>query len=203
MPDHCDKCDAPLVPGRYWNGCGRCDKILCQPCEARHGQSECDGGGIAPPSIEDVRQFHVACGLVVGEKPALLPGNQAYAKTNLEWLELVRAKTRSNAVYSGNADAFARRIRLITEELAELAEAHVDGDLAAFTDALCDLVWVVLGTAVEAGVPFNEAWAEVRRANMAKVGGKLDASGKLQKPAGWTPPDIAGVLERAGRALHP
>lgn len=93
-------------------------------------------------------------------------------------------------------DDWNRRIRLILEELSELATAHAAGDLVEFSDALVDLVWVVLGTAVEAGVPFEDVWAEVRRANMAKAGGVLDASGKLQKPAGWTPPDVALVLAR-------
>jgi hypothetical protein len=33
---------------------------------------------------------------------------------------------------------------------------------------------------------------------LSKVGGKPDATGKLQKPDGWTPPDVEGVLRRAG-----
>ena len=91
---------------------------------------------------------------------------------------------------------WARRVRLISEEWAELCKAHAFGDLASFADGLVDLAWVVLGTAVVAGLPFDALWAEVRRANMDKKGSSLDASGKFTKPLGWKPPDIAGILEQ-------
>lgn len=122
---------------------------------------------MADSLYDDVVEFHLKTRLVVGTNPRILDG-----------------------------DAWARRIRLITEELAELCTAHSRKDLAEFADGLVDLVWVVLGTAAEAGLPFDALWAEVRRSNMAKVGGRLDASGKLLKPPGWTPPDIHSVLSR-------
>lgn len=123
--------------------------------------------GLGPGSLfADVRRFHHATNLVVGEHVGLL-----------------------------SHEAWARRSRLILEELAEVAEAHAARDLPEFADGLADLVWVVLGTAVEAGLPFDAVWAEVRRSNMAKVGGTLDSSGKLRKPPGWSPPDIVRVLD--------
>ena len=94
---------------------------------------------------------------------------------------------------------WAQRVRLISEEFAELCKAHAFRNLPEFADGLVYLTWVVLGTAVVAGLPFNELWEEVKRANMAKAGGKLDASGKLLKPPGWKPPDIESVLEAAKR----
>jgi len=125
-------------------------------------------GPRAPTPFEDVVAFHRAMRLVVRARPTVLPPE--------DW---------------------TRRVRLILEELAEVAEAQAAGDLPAFADGIADLVWVALGTGVEAGLPFDRIWAEVRRANMAKAGGTLDASGKLLKPAGWTPPDVAGVLRDA------
>lgn len=91
-----------------------------------------------------------------------------------------------------------RRIRLILEELAELARAQALHDLPAYADALVDLTWVVLGTAVESGMPFDELWKEVQRANHNKLkdGAMVDANGKVLKPDGWRPPDIEGVLRR-------
>jgi predicted HAD superfamily Cof-like phosphohydrolase len=118
--------------------------------------------------FDDVWRFHVRTRLVVRDRPGVLPPE--------DW---------------------QRRVRLILEEFAELARAQAKGDVVEFADGLADLAWVVLGTAVEAGIPLNEVWAEVRRSNMAKVGGRLDESGKLLKPAGWSPPDVAGVLARA------
>jgi len=89
---------------------------------------------------------------------------------------------------------WAERIRLINEEYSELTTAYALGDLEGFADGLVDLAWVILGTAVVSGLPFDALWAEVKEANMAKRGGGLDTSGKLQKPPGWKPPDIARIL---------
>lgn len=117
---------------------------------------------------EDVRAFQEALNLVHRDTPQILP-----------------------------PDDYARRMRLILEELAELSKAHAARDLPGFADALADLVWVTIGTAVEAGIPFDAVWCEVRAANMAKAGGTLDATGKLQKPPGWRPPDVEAIIRRA------
>ena len=95
-----------------------------------------------------------------------------------------------------DAESFARRVRLINEEWSEVTTAHALRNEAEFADGLVDLVWVVLGTAVEAGLPFDELWAEVRRANMDKRGGEVDSNGKLLKPPGWKPPQIDAILRR-------
>ena len=79
---------------------------------------------------------------------------------------------------------WSHRVRLMSEEYAELCRAHPLRNLPDFADGLVDLTWVVLGTAVVAGLPFNELWEEVKRANMAKEDGTIDGSGKLMKPIG-------------------
>lgn len=48
------------------------------------------------------------------------------------------------------------------------------------------------------GIDLGPVFEEVHRANMAKVGGPTRADGKILKPEGWTPPDVAGVLRRQG-----
>jgi len=88
------------------------------------------------------------------------------------------------------------RIRLITEELAELSKAISQDDWVEFADGLADLTWVVLGTAVEFDIPFNEVWQEVKRSNYTKVGGKPDSGGKIIKPEGYSPPDIDAILRK-------
>lgn len=92
---------------------------------------------------------------------------------------------------------WANRIRLINEEYSEVSTAYALGDLEGLADGLVDMTWVVMGTAVVSGVPFNEVWEAVYSANMAKRGGRIDASGKLLKPAGWKPPDIKSVIDEA------
>lgn len=71
-------------------------------------------------------------------------------------------------------------------------------DLAAAVDALADLDYVIEGTRQELGVDGAPIAAAVHAANMAKMSGPVDETGKKRKPPGWTPPDIADELRRQG-----
>jgi predicted HAD superfamily Cof-like phosphohydrolase len=86
------------------------------------------------------------------------------------------------------------RADLIEEEARETVDAIRRGDLIESIDGLCDLLCVVHGAFLEFGVDYKPFWAEVHRTNMAKAGGPVPLDGKVLKPDGWTPPDIAGVL---------
>jgi hypothetical protein len=107
---------------------------------------------------------------------------------------------------------FELRCKLIAEESAEFTEAcgfpmtaqpwlHSvrparDPDWPEMIDALCDIIYVTMGAACAMGIDLDPFFDEVHRSNMAKVGGPVRDDGKRLKPAGWTPPDIAGVLAR-------
>lgn len=76
-------------------------------------------------------------------------------------------------------------------------------DLAAQADALVDLVYVAKGTANLLGLPWPELWADVHRANMAKVPGKKVRAGvecmrDALKPEGWDPPHTDDILASVG-----
>lgn len=88
------------------------------------------------------------------------------------------------------------RLSLLMEELSELASAVAADDLVEAADALADLEYILLGTAIEWGIDLGPVFEEVHVSNMRKVGGPMRADGKKLKPPGWTPPDVAGVLER-------
>ena len=92
------------------------------------------------------------------------------------------------------------RRKLIAEEAIETITAIDQGDFECAIDGLCDLAYVVFQAAAVWGIDLQEFFDEVHRANMAKEGGGKRADGKILKPAGWTPPDIAGILRR-GREL--
>lgn len=96
------------------------------------------------------------------------------------------------------ADQVSLRRRLVEEEVGELADAVAAQDLVAVADALADIVYVALGTADLLGIPFDEVFDEVHRANMSKLGADgrpvLRADGKVLKGPAYTPPDVAGVL---------
>jgi predicted HAD superfamily Cof-like phosphohydrolase len=110
------------------------------------------------------------------------------------------------------------RLRLMMEELGEVATAIHQLDalrvfpkswkpeeevreeklkaLTLLADGLADLVYVVVGTAIAYGIPFNEVFAEVQRSNMTK--GSLDANqkgGKVGKSTEFEPPLIREILE--------
>ncbi len=73
---------------------------------------------------------------------------------------------------------------------------YVQPDWAEVIDGVCDIVYISVGTLVEAGIPFQRFFAEVHRSNMLKVGGPKNEHGKILKPEGWEPPRIEYLLNR-------
>ena len=119
----------------------------------------------------DVRDFHQAFGQRVGEKPEL-----------------------------PDEDERNLRYSLLREEFEEYETAEINHDLVEIADALADIIYIACGTAVSYGIPLDDVFAEVHRSNMAKlVDGKVirREDGKVQKPEGWTAPDIKSVLEKS------
>ena len=120
--------------------------------------------------FNDVTDFHKAFGQRVGETPAL-PDDP---------------KER------------VLRMDLLAEEIEEYYTAEKEQDLVGVADALTDIIYIALGTAVAYGIPLDKCFAEVHRSNMAKlVGGKVfrREDGKIMKPEGWTPPDLESILK--------
>ncbi len=66
------------------------------------------------------------------------------------------------------------RIKLIDEEYDELIEAINYGDRVQIAKELADLVYVVVGTAITMGIPFNEVFGALQISNMSK----FDSDGK-------------------------
>lgn len=137
--------------------------------------------------FEDVREFHAFFGHTINDKPV--------------WIE-------------GNRENF--RVGLIEEELKELKVALAAKDMVEVADALADLMYVTIGTAVEMGIPLQDVWEAVQKTNIEKAvyprhssGCDLEMSnpknparctcgavlytetGKTKKPDGWTPPNDA------------
>lgn len=96
------------------------------------------------------------------------------------------------------------RIRLATEETAELAEAIARGDKAAVVDAIVDMLYVTIGAGIHLGVGkyLADAFDEVHRSNMTKEprrsGRRTD--GKVRKGRYFSPADIAGVIANIDNA---
>jgi len=120
--------------------------------------------------VRDVKAFHAACDVPILAQPAV-----------------------------PSEDRVKLRVVLLEEEMREFLLASANGDLIQIADALADLIYVAVGTALEYGIPLEHVWDEVQRSNMAKVDpatGKVHkrADGKILKPEGWIGPNIMGVL---------
>lgn len=119
----------------------------------------------------DVRQFQEKFGVPMADKPSLL-----------------------------DQKTFDFRRKFMQEELNEFSDSHVEGDLIGAADALVDLVYVVHGTALMMGLPWEDLWNEVQRANMTKERAATAAQSKrgsaldVIKPPGWKGPDHAQFL---------
>ena len=99
----------------------------------------------------------------------------------------------------GPSDLIELRIKLLEEEVKEYADAARAGDLIEILDALEDIGYILAGTIINHGMQdiYDDAFDEVHRSNMAKlVDGKVlrRSDGKVMKPEGWQPPDLAQFL---------
>jgi predicted HAD superfamily Cof-like phosphohydrolase len=147
--------------------------------------------GPRPSEREMVREFHAAFGAPVndGAPSADLPGDRLRMRYRLvaeEFAEL------TGAVLGAAARA------VVEHAVAAIIDGDTGGaDLVEIADATGDLRYVLHGMELECGIP-AEVFAVIHASNMAKLGpdGRpiLRADGKAIKPAGWVPPDVAGVL---------
>ncbi len=85
----------------------------------------------------------------------------------------------------------------VTAEYNQLINAQLAGDDTEISDLvheLADLLYVTYGAILACGVDADAVFAEVHRANMQKLDGPRRADGKLLKPPGWQPADVAKVI---------
>lgn len=92
------------------------------------------------------------------------------------------------------------RKKLVLEEAGEFADAVDAGDLVAIADAIGDLLYVVLGSAIAYGIDPEPIFEEVYRSNMTKKwpDGTVhrDEGGKVIKPSTYSPPNLGPIIER-------
>ena len=96
---------------------------------------------------------------------------------------------------------------LISEEFSELEQARANNDQVEQLDALIDILVVTIGAIHSAGWDAEGAWKEVMKTNFAKIDkdtGKVRKreDGKVLKPLGWTPPDLAPHLTKGDPYLQ-
>lgn len=107
-------------------------------------------------------------------------------------------RTFMNAVGQTEDDSkyvFDLRLRLLEEEFNEFMEALDWGDNVFVAKEAADLVYVVVGTCISRGIPFNEVFGALQASNMSKVGpdGKVTKrdDGKILKGDYYQPAEDA------------
>jgi len=91
------------------------------------------------------------------------------------------------------------RQKLLQEEVKELSEAK---NIVAASDAMCDILYILLGTAHEYGVAdrMEMLFDEVHGSNMSKLGidkkPRFRKDGKVLKQKGYRKPKLKPILER-------
>ncbi len=129
-------------------------------------------------AINDVFAFHDATEVPCLDSPQWPGDERAYHRWSLVREEFEEFRTALNL----NDDGQPREL-----------EGQARVQLCDIADSLVDQIYVLVGTALEFGIPLDRVWNEVQRANMSKVGPdgvRKRADGKVLKPEGWTPPDI-------------
>lgn len=91
-----------------------------------------------------------------------------------------------------------QRLKLVTEEYDEFVQALANDDKVETLDAIADLVFVLMGTAVEFGWDFDEAWSRVCESNWSKLGPGgvpvVDSHGKINKGPNFQAPDLTDLV---------
>ena len=90
--------------------------------------------------------------------------------------------------------AHAMRARWIMSECLEILEACDKQDYAELVDGYGDVEYFARGGQVSLGIDGDQVIGAIHEANMTKV--KLPGVAKISKPEGWTPPDIAALIEK-------
>lgn len=100
-----------------------------------------------------------------------------------------------------NDAQFKMYLKLIEEEVGELAEAINKGDKVETLDALIDIIVVTVGAIHSMNVDGEGAWKEVMGSNFAKIDRQtgmvnLREDGKVLKPLDWKKPELEKYIIR-------
>jgi phosphoribosyl-ATP pyrophosphohydrolase len=155
---------------------------------------------------KQVEEFHAKFGFPIQGKnrdSSLNPTVNREVKTGLIVVGDKTVQSAENWItpsltLAAKGDYRLYRAQLIMEEAGECLVALGHGDEVELADALADLIYVAIGTAVTYGIPIEKIFDEVHRSNMSKSRDTDDPRMKAKDPArGYTPPDIEGVLRGA------
>lgn len=140
--------------------------------------------------VEKVREFMLKHSFGVDKFPNKL--NAA----DTELLCRAWAQTEMHAkLLRRHPNPVLNRFGLILEETCELMQATIATDPIAALDALCDLEYVTVGTAVAFGLPLEAGFDEVHRSNMTKAVRAPGDATLTNKGPSYDPPKLKDLIE--------
>lgn len=140
---------------------------------------------------KQVEEFMVAAGQEVKDTPGIPDEETIKLRAKLTMEE---AFEFLEALFGESDDLTMLESSVVS--LIESSKPNVN--IVEVADSLGDMDVVNEGARLAFGINGKPVADEIHRSNMAKlgIGSYKREDGKLMKPPGWTPPDIAGVLEK-------
>jgi len=127
------------------------------------------------------------------------------------WEEMVEEFSRMNgypqpsepAIIGIDPAIIALRLHLMLEELGELSRAMNERDIVKFSDSVCDMLYVVIGTGIAAGIGpiLDELFREVHRSNMTKDPHTMPGHRGAIKGERYEPPDLGPIIDDYADAI--
>lgn len=205
--------DNPTVPckwcrGPTWHtGTGCCDN-----CWELHSRIERDPHlaarilnsvkGPAPSKeFQNVFDFHAKFDLLRHEKPGHLTKRKLKERVEFMLEELLEFTGAAGLALEVKPQWASPDMQRLVGHEVNVHDKPLDVQrLDDQADALVDLVYVTMGTAVMLGLPWDWLWDDVQRANMEKVRGmtKRGHAVDVTKPPGWKGPQTRRILDIAG-----
>ncbi|MFT7585815.1 MAG: putative HAD superfamily Cof-like phosphohydrolase [Cellvibrionaceae bacterium] len=128
-------------------------------------------------NAQKIKDFHTTMGAIAPDKPTM-PSQELL---NLR-LTLIREEYEE-----------------VTEQFNKLIDTE-STDMASLIHELTDLLYVTYGAIWACGVDPDPIFEEVHSANMRKLDGPRRADGKVLKPQGWQPANVAKIIEEVKKA---
>lgn len=153
----------------------------------------------------DVAAFHAKFDFAVGKRLDTaysdLDVDRELRTFGMELRDLSRKFQAEGERHQENGDERLYRLHLMVEELGELACSMGLRDEVLTADALGDLQYVVVGTAVTFDIPLDAVHAEIHHSNMTKSRDPADRRMRRKDPKlGYVKPDIRAAIERGRTA---
>ena len=144
-----------------------------------------------------VHEFHKVYRHPIADSPRPPAADRTNLRVSLvaeEFIELLEA------VYAPQSPNTPPPIAQIKREVRKLTNQVPVLDLKQTADALADLVYVIYGFALEAGIPLSAIFEEVHASNMSKLDPTTNQpiyreDGKVLKGANFREPDIDKFLQ--------